>query len=141
MNTYSPKAKEIERAWHEVDLKDKILGRASVEIAQMLMGKAKPYFVRHLDCGDFVVVTNAKFVKTTGKKADQKKYYSHSGYPHGFKAESFERMSIRKPEQIIYEAVKGMLPQNQLRADMLKRLYIYPEENHPYKEKFNIKEK
>lgn len=136
MKTYSPKAKEIKRDWHEIDLKDKILGRVSVEIAHLLMGKNKPYFAYHLDCGDFVVVKNAKLVKTTGKKALQKKYYSHSGYPQGFKEVSFERMSEKKPENIIYEAVKGMLPQNKLRASMLKRLYIYPDENHPYKENF-----
>lgn len=136
MNTNSTKAKEIKRDWHEIDLKDKILGRISVEIAHHLMGKSKPYFTYHLDCGDYVVVKNAKLVKTTGKKALQKKYYSHSGYPQGFKEVSFERMSINKPENIILEAVKGMLPQNKLRASMLKRLYIYPEDNHPYKKMF-----
>lgn len=136
MKTHSPKAKEIERHWHEIDVKGKVLGRVATEIAHHLMGKSKPYFTYHLDCGDFVVVKNAKLVKTTGKKALQKKYYSHSGYPQGFKVVSFERMSINKPENIILEAVKGMLPQNKLRASMLKRLYIYPEENHPYKDKF-----
>lgn len=136
MDTYSPKAKEITRAWHEFDLKDKVLGRVAGEIAHFLMGKGKPYFAYHLDCGDFVVVKNAKLVKVTGKKSDQKKYYSHSGYPQGFKTETYEKLMATKPTNIIYEAVKGMLPQNKLRASMLKRLYIYPSEEHPYKEKF-----
>jgi len=137
MDTYSPKAKEIIRGWQEIDVKDQILGRICVQIAHLLMGKGKPYFAYHMDCGDYVVVKNAKLVKTTGKKALQKKYYSHSGYPMGFKEVSFQRMSENKPENIILEAVKGMLPQNKLRASMLKRLYIYPEENHPYKEKLS----
>lgn len=134
MKTYSPKAKDIVRNWKEIDCKDQILGRISVVISNLLMGKSKPYFAYHMDCGDYVVVKNAKFVKTTGKKALQKIYYSHSGYPKGFKKTSFENLSAKKPENIIYEAVKGMLPQNKLRASMLKRLYIYPEESHPYKE-------
>lgn len=136
MKTHSPKAKEIERHWHEIDLKDKVLGRVATEIAHHLMGKSKPYFTYHLDCGDFVVVKNAKLVKITGKKVMQKKYYRHSGYPMGFKQETYEKMMERKPENIILEAVKGMLPQNKLRASMLKRLYIYPTEEHPYQSKF-----
>lgn len=136
MKTHSPKASEIKRNWHEVDLKDKVLGRIATEIAHLLMGKSKPYFTYHLDCGDFVVVKNAKLVKITGNKVTQKKYYRHSGYPMGFKQETYEKMMERKPENIILEAVKGMLPQNKLRASMLKRLYIYPENEHPYKNKF-----
>lgn len=136
MKTKQPKASEIKRDWHEIDLKDKVLGRIATEIAHLLMGKSKPVFVRYLDCGDYVVVKNTKLVKVTGSKATQKKYYSHSGYPMGFKQNTYEKMMIKNPENIILEAVKGMLPQNKLRASMLKRLYIYPEENHPYKDKF-----
>lgn len=139
MKTKQPKASEIKRNWHEIDLKDKVLGRIATEIAKLLMGKSKSNFVRYLDCGDYVVAKNAKLVKVSGNKAMQKKYYSHSGYPMGFKEVSYQRMSENKPENIIMEAVKGMLPQNKLRASMLKRLYIYPEETHPYKDK--IKEK
>jgi len=82
--TQATKASDIKRNWHLIDVKDKTLGRISTEIALLLMGKSKPYFVRNLDCGDYVVVINAKNVKTTGNKEVQKKYYRHSGYPGGF---------------------------------------------------------
>src|SRR2546427_209345 len=103
--TTSTKAPEIKRAWHLVDVKDKVLGRSATDIAKLLMGKAKPYFVRNLDCGDYVVVTNAKNVKVTGKKEQQKKYYRHSGYPGGFREETLSELAQRKPEEIISHAV------------------------------------
>ena len=107
--TVATKASDIKREWHLIDVKDKTLGRIASEIAQLLMGKGKAYFVRNLDCGDYVVVINAKEVKTTGKKEEQKKYYRHSGYPGGFKVESLRELRERKPEEIIIHAVKGML--------------------------------
>jgi large subunit ribosomal protein L13 len=100
------------------------------------MGKSKAYFVRNLDCGDYVVVLNAKEVKTTGKKEEQKKYYRHSGYPGGFKVESLKEMRERKPESIITHAVKGMLPDNRLKARMLTRLFDFAGEEHKYQDKF-----
>src|ERR1035437_6401384 len=134
--TRSTKANDIKREWHLIDVKGKILGRTSSEIAQLLMGKSKPYFVKNLDCGDYVVVLNAKEVKTTGRKEDLKTYYRHSGYPGGFKAEKLKDLRQRNPEEIIKHAVSGMIPQNKLRASMLKRLYVFKGEVHTYGDKF-----
>jgi len=133
--TAATKQSQIQRNWHVIDLKNQTLGRVSTEIANLLMGKSKPYFVKNLDCGDNVVVINAKQVKVTGKKATDKVYARHSGYPGGFKSETFVQLMGRKPEDIIYHAVKGMLPQNRLRDRMLTRLHVYAEENHPYQDK------
>lgn len=128
--------KDIKREWHLIDVKDQILGRVSTQIAKLLMGKSKPYFVRNLDCGDYVVVVNAKDVKTTGKKETLKKYFRYSGYPGGFKAEALGDLRKRRPTEIIRHAVSGMLPQNRLRDKMLKRLLIFPGVEHTYKDKF-----
>jgi len=130
------KKSEIKRGWHLLDAKNQILGRLATKIAQLLMGKNKPYFVRHLDCGDYVVVVNAKEVKVTGKKEKQKQYYRYSGYPGGLKKETLEHLRRRFPEKIIIEAVKGMLPQNKLKDKMLGRLFVFADDNHPYKDKF-----
>lgn len=134
--TKSTKASDIKREWHLVDLKDKVLGREATKIAMLLMGKQKPYFVRNLDCGDYVVVTNSKEVKVTGKKELLKNYYRHSGYPGGFKSERLIDLRKRRPDEIIKEAVKGMLPQNRLRDQMLKRLFVFSTETHTYQDKF-----
>lgn len=136
--TQPTKQKDIKRSWHLVDLKGKILGRIATEIAKLLMGKAKPYFVRNLDCGDYVVAVNARNVVVTGKKEQLKKYYRYSGYPGGLTVETLEKLRQRKPEEVIVHAVKGMLPQNKLRDKMLKRLYVFPEEEHSYKDKFKV---
>ena len=137
--TQTTKASDIQRAWHQIDVKDKTLGRVASEIAQLLMGKGKPQFVRNLDCGDFVVVTNAKFVKVTGNKEIQKKYYRHSGYPGGFRVTSLKELRGTKPQMIVTHAVKGMLPQNKLRDRMLKRLIVSEGEEHKYQDKFSVK--
>lgn len=134
--TKATKQQEIKHEWHLVDLKDQTLGRVSTEIAQYLMGKAKPNFVRNLDCGDYVVVVNAKDVKVSGNKEEDKMYYRHSGYPGGFKAESLKELRARRPEEIIRRAVKGMLPQNRLRDRMLKRLFVFTGPEHTYQDKF-----
>ncbi len=134
--TQPTKAKDIKRAWHHVDVKDQTLGRVASEIAQLLMGKGKAYFVRNLDCGDYVVVTNAKDIKVTGKKEVQKMYYRHSGYPGGFKEETLKELRARKPEGVLLHAVKGMLPQNRLRDKMLTRLFIFADAEHTYADKF-----
>ncbi len=134
--TQATKAKDIKRTWHHIDVKDKTLGRVSSEIAQLLMGKGKAYFVRNLDCGDYVVVTNAKAVKVTGRKEVQKKYYRHSGYPGGFKVETLKELRGRKPETVITHAVKGMLPDNRLQDKMLTRLFVFAGEEHTYQDKF-----
>jgi len=132
------KAKEIKRDWHLLDAKEKILGRLATQIAPLLMGKDKPYFTRHLDCGDYVVVINAQEVRVTGKKEEQKIYYRHSGYPGGLKAISLSKLRAEHPERIIIEAVSGMLPNNKLKAKMLTRLYVYPGGENPHQDKFPI---
>ncbi len=129
------KASDIKREWCFVDIKGKVLGRTAVEIAHLLMGKKKPYYVTHLDCGDYVVVTNAKEVLVTGKKEVQKKFYRHSGYPGGLRVETLDKLRIRKPQDIITHAVKGMLPQNKLRDRRLKRLFVFAGEEHTYGDK------
>ena len=134
--TKSTKVKDIKREWHLIDVKNKILGRSASEIALFLMGKAKSNFVRNLDLGDYVVVINAKDVKVTGNKESQKNYYRHSGYPGGFKKETLGDLRERSPEEIIKHAVSGMLPQNKLRAKMLKRLYVFKNEEHKFQDKF-----
>lgn len=137
--TQPTKVSDIKRAWHHIDVKDQTLGRVATEIALLLMGKGKAYFVRNLDCGDYVVVTNAKDVKVTGKKEEQKNYYRHSGYPGGFKSETLKELRARKPEEIIKHAVKGMLPNNRLRDKMLSRLFVFAGEEHAYGNKFVTK--
>src|SRR3989304_9872933 len=130
------KAKDIKREWHLIDVDGKAIGRISTHIAGLLMGKSKPYFVRNLDCGDFVVVVNAKSVLATGNKDSKKIYYRHSGYPGGFKQETLAELRSRKPEEIIIHAVKGMLPQNRLRDQMLNRLKVFGGSEHEYEDKF-----
>lgn len=136
--TKATKITDIKREWHLIDLKGKILGREATSIAMILAGKSKPYFVRNLDCGDYVVVTNAKEIKVTGKKESLKTYYRHSGYPGGFKAEKLTDLRKRRPGEIIKEAVKGMLPQNKLRDKMLNRLFIFSGDEHRFKDKFKV---
>jgi len=135
------KASEIKRDWHLVDVDDKVLGRVSTEIAGLLMGKSKPNFVRNLDCGDYVVVINSKKVKVTGKKEHDKLYRRHSGYPGGFREERLEELRDRNPNDIIKHAVKGMLPQNKLRDQMLLRLKMFEGAEHEYMDKFGKADK
>ncbi len=139
MNITKPTtAKEIKRAWHLVDVKGEVIGRVANKIAILLMGKSKPYFSRNMDCGDFVVVVNSDFVKITGKKSEQKFYRKHSMYPGGFKEVKFKDMKKKNSRVIVLNAVKGMLPDNKLKKQLLKRLFIFKDENHKYKEKFQV---
>lgn len=132
MNTKPTKQKEIQRAWHLIDVDDKVLGRIAPQIALLLRGKAKPYFVSNMDCGDYVVVVNSSKVAVTGTKETEKTYSRYSGYPSGQKVETLGTLRDRQPNEIIRHAVSGMLPKNKLRAQWLSRLYIYPRETHPY---------
>lgn len=136
MSTNVVSAKSIQRNWHLIDAKNQTLGRLAVGVANILMGKGKVNYVPYLDMGDFVVVTNASSIKVTGKKALDKKYYSHSGYPGGLRTQTFSGLIVSKPEEIIKHAVKGMLPNNKLRNEMLKKLFIFPADDHPYKKQF-----
>src|SRR3989344_8562508 len=122
--TKPTKTAEIKRDWHLVDVKGKILGREASGIAQILIGKSKPYFAKNLDCGDYVVVLNAASVRVTGKKEEDKVYTRYSGYPGGLRSRTVREMRVIKPEEIVRHAVSGMLPKNKLRASMLKRLYV-----------------
>lgn len=134
-STKTPQQKDVKRIWHIVDVKNKVLGRESTGIANLLMGKSKPYFTRNLDVGDYVIVVNAKEVKVTGKKEEQKKYYRHSGYPGGLRVRTVKEQRDLNPSEIVYHAVKGMLPQNRLRDKMLKRLKVFSGQEHPYADK------
>lgn len=137
--TKPTKLSDIKRSWHLIDASEKILGRVSSEIAKILMGKSKPYYVTNLDCGDYAVVINAEKIKVTGKKETQKKYSRHSGFPGGYKEEALSELRKRNPGEIVRRAVLGMLPQNKLRDRMLLRLFVFPGGEHPYKDKFKTK--
>lgn len=132
MKTYSPKPEEISRDWLIVDAEDKILGRIATEIATRLCGKHKPEYAPHMDMGDFVVVINADKVKVTGAKLDKKMYYKHTNHPGGLKSKSLREMLDRKPENVITQAVKGMLPKNRLARQMIKKLKVYAGPEHPH---------
>lgn len=132
MRTYTPKADDITRHWWLVDAQDKPLGRLATEIARVLRGKHKPIFTPHLDVGDNVVVVNAEKVQLTGKKADQKTYFRHTGYMGGEKHIPYRRMLGSHPERVIEMAVKGMLPKNALGRAMHKKLKVYAGAEHPH---------
>ncbi len=132
MKTYIPKEAEIEKKWYLVDAEGKTLGRLASKIAQILSGKNKPIYTPHMDVGDFVVVINAQKVKVTGGKEEKKMYYHHSGYPGGIKGIVYEKLLKKKPEMIIREAVKGMLPKSKLGRKMFKKLKVYAGGKHPH---------
>ncbi len=132
MRTYSPKQGEIKREWYLVDAQGKTLGRLASEIAKILRGKHKPIFTPHVDCGDFVVVVNAGKVRLTGRKAEQKMYYRHSGYPGGLREIPWQEMMAKHPERAIELAVRGMLPHNSLGRKMFKKLKVYASDTHPH---------
>ncbi len=130
MRTYMAKKEKIERTWFVIDAQDQILGKLAVAAAKLLMGKGKPIFTSHVDCGDFVIVVNADKVKLTGKKAQAKTYQSYSGYPGGRRVRSFEYMIEHRPSFVIREAVRRMLPKSKLGKQMLKKLKVYKEPKH-----------
>jgi large subunit ribosomal protein L13 len=132
MKTHTPKADEIQRQWWVVDAADQPLGRLASEVARILRGKHKPMYTPHLDTGDYVVVLNASRVRLTGKKADQKTYFRHSGFMGGEKHIPFKRMIRSRPERVIELAVKGMMPKNALGRAMKKKLKVYPGGEHPH---------
>jgi large subunit ribosomal protein L13 len=130
MGTYVPKGREAEaltvgKDWFVIDANGQVLGRLATRIARMLIGKDKPTYTPFLDCGDHIVVINAERVKLTGNKMDQKVYRHHSGWPGGLKEVSIRALMQRRPEEVIREAVLGMLPKNKLRARRAKKLRVY----------------
>ena len=132
MKTYSAKPHEVEQNWLLVDADGQTLGRMASGIATRLRGKHKAEYTPHVDTGDYVVVINAEKVKVTGNKATDKIYHSHSGYPGGLKAISFENLQERSPEKVIKLAVKGMLPRTPLGRAMFKKLKVYAGTDHPH---------
>ena len=133
MKTQYAKKEDTERKWFVVDADDQVLGRLAVRIATYLRGKHKPVFTPSVDTGDFVIVVNAEKVKLTGRKLDDKVYYWHTGYPGGIKSETARERLEKKPEQIIRDAVWGMLPKNRLGRAMFKKLKVYKGSDHPHK--------
>jgi len=127
-----PKATELERGWYVIDLEGKTLGRVAAAIAHVLIGKHKPDYVPHMDNGDFVIAVNCEKVRVTGKKASDKYYYRHSGYPGAIREESFQDLLKRRPERVIELAVKNMLPKNRLGRKLIRKLKAYKGINHPH---------
>ena len=132
MKTYSAKPESVKRDWYVVDASGKTLGRLATEVASRLRGKHKPEFTPHVDTGDYIVVINAEKVAVTGKKASDKMYYRHTGYPGGLKAANFATLQAEKPEMIIEKAIKGMLPRNPLGRAMFRKLKVYAGTEHPH---------
>ncbi|MEH6389065.1 MULTISPECIES: 50S ribosomal protein L13 [Pseudomonas] len=132
MKTFSAKPETVKRDWYVVDASGLTLGRLATEIATRLRGKHKPEYTPHVDTGDYIVVVNAEKVHVTGKKAQDKIYYSHSGFPGGIKSINFEKLINRAPERVIESAVKGMLPKNPLGRAMYRKMKVYKGAAHPH---------
>lgn len=130
--TTNVKPDQVERRWYVVDASGMIVGRLAAEIARILMGKHKPYYTPHVDCGDYVVVVNADKVVFTGKKLDTKMYKRYTGYPGGLRETPAREMLRRKPEQVIELAVRRMLPKNKLARRQLRKLKVYAGPDHPH---------
>ena len=132
MKTFSAKPHEVKREWFVVDATDKVLGRLATEIARRLRGKHKAIYTPHVDTGDFIVVTNVEKLTVTGNKAEDKKYFRHSGYPGGITETNFTKLQQKHPERVLEKAVKGMLPKGPLGYAMLKKLKAYAGNTHPH---------
>ena len=130
MKSYMASPSTIERKWYVVDATGHTLGRLATEVANVLRGKNKPTYTPHIDTGDYVIVINADKIKVTGKKMDQKIYYSHSDYVGGMKETTLREMMNKKPEKVIELAVKGMLPKGPLGRQMIKKLHVYAGAEH-----------
>jgi large subunit ribosomal protein L13 len=126
------KPEDADQKWYLVDAKDQVLGRLAVKIARVIRGKNKPVFTPNMDAGDFVVVVNADKIRVTGKRESLKEYFHYSGYPGGAKYKSFTEMLAKKPEWVIENAVKGMLPKTRLGKKLIKKLKVYAGEAHPH---------
>lgn len=144
MKTYSAKPSDVNRKWYVVDAADATLGRISTQIASLLTGKGKPMFTHHIDVGDYVIVTNSDNLRVTGNKLEDKMYYRHSGYPGGLTETQLKDKMAKDSTDVIFKAVRGMLPVNKLRDERLARLKIYAgtEHNHEAQkpEKLSLKE-
>jgi large subunit ribosomal protein L13 len=132
VKSYMARPLEVERRWYVVDAEGQTLGRLAAEIARVLRGKSKPQYTPHVDTGDFVVVVNAERIVVTGRKAEQKVYRRHSGYPGGLKTTSYEQLLERQTTEILRKAVKGMMPKTRLAHQQLRKLKIYAGPEHPH---------
>jgi len=132
MKTFVAKKEEVKRKWLVIDATDQVLGRLAVKTATILRGKHRPTYTPHVDTGDFVIITNAEKVRLTGSKDEGKIYYRHSGYMGGLKSATAREMKQKKPEMLLMNAVKGMLPKNRLARQIIKKLKIVVGPEHPY---------
>ena len=132
MRTYTPTSSDITRGWHVIDAEGVVLGRLATEVATLLRGKHKPIFTPNADTGDHVVVINASKLAITPKKANDKLYHRHSGYPGGIKTENLATLLARRPERVVKLAVRGMLPKTRLGRQMIKKLRVYAGPTHPH---------
>ncbi len=132
IRTFQAKEAEIEKQWYVIDAGDAVLGRLASQVARILRGKHKPIFTPHVDTGDYVIVINAGRVRLTGKRAEQKTYFTHSGYPGGAKTRAFKDLVKKNPRYVIEHAVKGMLPHNRLGRRIIKKLKVYDGPEHPH---------
>ena len=132
MKTYMARSEDVEKKWYLIDAESKTVGRLATKIAMILRGKEKPQFTPHADTGDFVVVVNADKVNFTGKKWDQKTYYWHTPYPGGLKTVTAGKLHKENPEEILRNAVWGMLPKNKWQKRLIKRVKIYSGSEHPH---------
>lgn len=131
-NTYMQKKEDVVRTWYVVDADGLTLGRLATKVAHVLRGKHKPTYTPHIDCGDYVIVTNASKVVLTGDKLDKKIYYNHSGYTGGLRERTARTMKENYPTEMVERAVKGMLPNGRLGRQMYKKLFVYAGEEHPH---------
>jgi large subunit ribosomal protein L13 len=141
MKTYSLKGAEIEKRWHVLDAEGQALGRLATQVANLLMGKHKPTYSRHLDMGDYVVVVNAEKIRVTGNKLRDKKYYRHTGYMGGIKETTLGKILQRRPGRVIEMAVRGMLPRNRLGRQLYRHLKVYAGPDHPHQAQVNATRK
>jgi len=132
LSTFSAKPTDIKHDWYIVDAEDVVLGRLASQVAQILRGKHKPIYTPHMDTGDFVVIINAEKVRLTGTKAGKKSYFRHTGYPGGQRHTSYKELMEKKPDQVVFRAVKGMVPHNRLGRQIIKKLKVYAGSEHPH---------
>lgn len=132
MKTYTAKTGEVQQGWYVVDAQNKVLGRLASQIATRLRGKHKPEYTPHVDTGDYVVVINVDKLRVTGRKAERKIYYRHTGYPGGIRQTNFAKLKAKRPERVLQKAVKGMLPKGPLGYAMMRKLKVYGGATHPH---------
>ena len=132
MRTYTPKVAELAREWHVIDAQGLVLGRVATVAASLLRGKHRPFFAPHVDTGDFVIIVNADKVVVTSNKLAQNKKWRHSGYPGGIRSTSWQTLMDEKPEQLLENAIKGMVPKNRLGRAQMSKLFVYAGANHPH---------